>query len=345
MAEAGHAASPATWWYWPPSHHFLSQDRCGSCFFLLSSRSRSKWFRVTRTNCPGDRTAGAECNKCGAELSVAPAAYQSDAAAGSAAGIAPALAPADMHIPDPERIPAPTPALLAAPVPPARPERAEDPPIPALQPVPARAAADVAAEVLAVVPPEAVGKITQGKIRGAKTQTLSYWLKVLGVRVVPTKKFLNSDRRHLLLPLAPFRVEADGKLAAPTDMDIDDDSDSLDDSQNTRGGGGERLAAAASATAGEVVEARNGALFQFSLSNDSSQNGSHLLCHRFASYMQLSRIPEVRGKDELLNKADGATVYASPRAFLALRVMHGRGTANPGLIGTTRRFRPKRKGS
>ena len=27
-------------------------------------------------------------------------------------------------------------------------------------------------------------------------------------------------------------------------MDIDDDSDSLDDSQNTRGGGGERLAAA-----------------------------------------------------------------------------------------------------
>ena len=416
-----------------------------------------------------------------------------------------------MHIPDPERIPAPAPALLAAPVPPARPERAEDP-IPALQPVPARAAADVATEVLAVVPPEAVVKITQGKIRGAKTKTLSFWLKVLGVRVVPTKKFLNSDRRHLLLPLAPFRVKADGKLAAPTDMDIDDVSDSLDDSQNTwrrlgglgvlpsqfyqrvfhangdmtlhehidlgvglrfqksrvdkmiaggrsefvallqtilgdtkvtsfgvdqppddlsggssasrpnftkkeqekrtaskdamrldrlrqraaarieeqrarkkiaqdnggyvclqldshksslcshppfvterglanhtekkqctfgwekrttdddvkraflssarGGGGGERLAAATSATAGEVVEARNGALFQYSMSNDSAQNGSQLLCHRFASYMQLPRIPEIRGKDELFNKADGATVYASPRAFLALRVMH-----------------------
>ena len=83
-----------------------------------------------------------------------------------------------------------------------------------------------------------------------------------------------------------------------------------------------RLVAAGRAGAEQEVVAKNRSYFCFTLSDDNSQDMSHLLVHKLAAFAQRQRIPELATLVQYICKTDGAGCYASAISKLAVRVLH-----------------------
>lgn len=100
-------------------------------------------------------------------------------------------------------------------------------------------------------------------------------------------------------------------------------------------GGGSRIDAARAADPGGITEAANGALFSFSVSDDSTQNSAHLSSHRIAAREMQLRAGKLAMLKTYTNQSDGASVYTAPPSWLSLRLMHEVDSRYPRCSGSS----------